>query len=220
MKGCHNILPLVDALPELYQPIFNCAGLDKISSRPCEDRWLLIRQVYEQACRYFNRPLRVLDLGCAQGFFSMHLAAEGASVYGVDFNDKNIAVCCVLAEHYPEYDVRFEQNDIQVVIDDLELDQYDLVLGLSVFHHLIHAQGLASVQRLIAALAEKIPLGIYELALKDEPLYWATSQPDNPEDVLKYYGFLSEISRLSTHLSVVTRPLYVATSIARLLPKL
>ncbi|MBD4081378.1 kinase, partial [Xanthomonas citri pv. citri] len=85
-----NMGALVAALPEKYQPIFAHPDLSDGSSRGCEDRLLLIRQCAQRLQATLGRPLRVLDLGCAQGFFSLSLAAEGHTVHGVDFLDLNV----------------------------------------------------------------------------------------------------------------------------------
>lgn len=59
----------VAALPEKYQPIFGHPELSEGSSRGCEDRFVLIRECAQRLQGELGRPLRVLDLGCAQGFF-------------------------------------------------------------------------------------------------------------------------------------------------------
>lgn len=59
----------VAALPEKYQPIFGHPELSEGSSRGCEDRFVLIRECARRLQGELGRPLRVLDLGCAQGFF-------------------------------------------------------------------------------------------------------------------------------------------------------
>jgi len=58
----------VAVLPEKYQPVFGHPGLSKGSSRRCEDRLALIRKCTKALQDEIGRPLRILDLGCAQGF--------------------------------------------------------------------------------------------------------------------------------------------------------
>ena len=207
-----NIGALVAALPEKYQPIFAHPELSDGSSRGCEDRLVLIRQCAQRLQHALGRPLRVLDLGCAQGFFSLNLAADGHTVHGVDFLDLNVNVCKALAAENPACAATFEHGTVEDVIDRLEHDECDLVLGLSVFHHLIHDKGIMKVSALCRKLSETTSAGIYELALREEPLYWAPSLSQDPAELLSSYAFLRLLSQQQTHLSAVSRPLYFASS--------
>lgn len=207
-----KLAQLVSDLPEIYQPVFGheelCAGV----SRPCEDRLVSVVRVYDALQTHLNRPLRVLDLGCAQGFFSLELAARGAEVTGIDCLDENIAVCIALAEEHPDYNVRFETGRIEDWIGQAAELSYDLVLGLSVFHHLIHEKGAESTQGIIDSLAESSGLLLIEAALKEEPLYWADAQPEDPRTLFEHCAFVQETARHSTHLSAVTRPMYAVSN--------
>ena len=173
MKEKINIATAVESIPEKYQPIFGHPLLSDGSSRGCEDRLAVIRHCTGRLQEKLKRPLRILDLGCAQGYFSMSLASDGHTVHGVDFLDLNVAVCNALAREYPQCNVSFQHGTIQEVIAELAPGSYDLVLGLSVFHHLIHEQGLETCIELCRRLSEMIAAGIFELAVREEPLYWA-----------------------------------------------
>jgi len=212
-KNISNLLPgLVGALPEVYQPIFAHPELSGIVSRDCEDRFLHITQAYRALEGQLNRPLRVLDLGCAQGFFSFNLAKLGAMVDGVDYLDANIEVCRALATEYPEFKVSFQVGRIEDILPLVEQDQYDLVLGLSVFHHLVYKKGINVVKEMLAELSGKITAGIFELALHTEPVYWAPFQPQNSRSILDGFIFVHELAEHKTHLSDVYRPLFVASN--------
>ncbi|KLD73498.1 methyltransferase domain-containing protein [Xanthomonas hyacinthi] len=212
MNESQNIAGLVAALPEKYQPIYAHPELSEGSSRGCEDRLLLIRECARRLQSVLGRSIRVLDLGCAQGFFSLSLAADGHGVRGVDFLDRNVAVCQGLAREHPEFDAVFEHATIEEVVERLGAGEYDLVLGLSVFHHLVHAQGVARVNELCRKLADVTCAAIFEMALREEPLYWAASLPQDPAELLASFGFVRLLSRQATHLSTVSRPLYYASN--------
>ncbi|WP_160288680.1 methyltransferase domain-containing protein [Pseudomonas knackmussii] len=201
----------VSDLPEIYQPIYGHIEFSTEASRSCEDRLERILQVYRALETAIGRPLRVLDIGCAQGYFSFNLAECGASVRGVDYLPQNINLCRTLAEEHPELDICFEIDRAEAVIDRITQDQYDLVLGLSVFHHVIHEHGVLASQKLLSRISETTRAAIFEFALKEEPLYWAKSQPDNPDALLVDFPFIHELSRHQTHLCEVARPLYVAS---------
>jgi O-antigen chain-terminating methyltransferase len=207
-----DLSQLIDELPELYQPIFNRPDYTHGSSRACADRLDEISRAYRALARELDRPLRVLDLGCAQGFFSLSLGQLGATVHGVDYLAQNIAVCDALAEENPQLDVTFEMGRIEDVLERLADEQFDIVLGLSVFHHLIHEHGVAPIVTLLDTILNQTGLFICEFALCTEPLYWGPSQPQKPRDLLKNAQFIHEVSRYETHLADIKRPLYVASN--------
>ncbi|GAB2940895.1 methyltransferase domain-containing protein [Hafnia psychrotolerans] len=207
-----RIETLVNELPEIYQTIYGYSELSTAVSRECHDRLVEIEIVYTALENKLGRPLRVLDFGCAQGFFCFSLAKRGASVVGVDFQKENIDLCNALAEENPEMAVRFLQGRIEEIITTIKDNEYDLITGLSVFHHIVHQHGSDTVRGWIADLAGKTAAMIFELALHEEPLYWAPSLPENPRDILNGCHFVHEIGRFSTHLSDISRPLYVASN--------
>ncbi len=204
--------PLIADLPEIYQPVFGHPGLSTHVSRQCTDRLENIAAVHDALQGLLGRPLRVLDLGCAQGFFSLSLAERCGIVHGVDYLDKNIAVCKALATENQGLSVSFEVDRIENVINHLEADQYDLVLGLSVFHHLVHEHGVAKVRELLDRAGACSAALVGEFALRDEPLYWAPAQPHDPRTLLEGYAFVHELARHNTHLAPIPRPLYVASN--------
>lgn len=203
---------LVAALPEIYQPIYQHPEHSAQVSRICEDRLVYIKKIYKLLEMKRGRPLHVLDLGCAQGFFSLSLAELGATVVGVDFLQPNIDVCNALATAHPGHKVNFYVGRVENIIEIIEAGQFDLVLGLSVFHHIVHVRGLEFTQKLLASLAVKTSTGIYEMALPTEPPDWAMSQPANPRSLLGSYAFVHEMAQMKTHLSDITRPLYIASN--------
>lgn len=203
---------LVADLPEVYQPIYGHSDLSDHASRPCADRLEVIAGIYDALQELKGAPLKVLDLGCAQGFFSLSLASRGATVRGVDFLDKNVAVCTALALENPQFDATFEVGRVEDVIDRLEPGQYDLVLGLSVFHHVIHERGIDEVKRLFQYAANVCGALILEIALQEGDLFWAASQPEDPRSLLEALNFVREVTRCKTHLTSVERPLFLASN--------
>ncbi len=206
-----RIKNLVEKLPEVYQPIYGHPEFTQRASRACDDRLAAIVRCYDSLAALLGRPLKVLDLGCAQGYFGFGLAARGAQVHGVDQLEANVELCRKLAAENPKLQATFEVGSAEEAIADLEPEAYDLILGLSVLHHVIHAKGQAEVGALIERASFCVGALILELALREEPLYWAPAQPADPRDLLAKIGFVREIARFSTHLSEIPRPLYVAS---------
>lgn len=203
---------LVSALPEVYQTIYGHPEWDGNVSRDCNERLEKIGQVYDTLSRKLDRPLRVLDLGCAQGFFSLSLASKGASVQGIDFLQENIDVCNALAEEYQDFSLQFAVGRIEDVITQLTSNQYDLAIGLSVFHHMVHQHGIGQVKLWLQRLTESVHGVILELALKEEPLYWGPSQPDDPRELIEQCSFYLQMARFDTHLSDISRPMYLVSN--------
>ena len=75
-----KLAELVKDLPEFYQPIYGHGEWDDKPLRNCRDRLSVIKKIYDDLSARLQRPLRVLDLGCAQGFFSLNIASWGGSV--------------------------------------------------------------------------------------------------------------------------------------------
>lgn len=208
-----DIQQLIDNLPELYQPIFERPQLSQNCSRESADRLREITAIYKALESKLGRPLRVLDLGCAQGFFSLSLGALGATVHGIDYSERNIELCNFLAAENPNIKASFWFGKIEDFLKTLEQDQFDLVLGLSVFHHLIYEHGIEHVQSLLNSILQRCQIFIAEFALKEEPLYWGDAQPEAPRELLEDVAFVHEIARYSTHLADIKRPLFVASNV-------
>lgn len=207
-----RLADLVSQLPEIYQPIYGHPDLSGQPSRPSEDRWEEIRRLHAALAKKLGRPVRVLDLGCSQGFFALSLAEAGASVVGVDYNEANIAVCKALAAEHLAFQATFAVGKVEDVLARMQPGEFDLLLGLSVFHHLNHEHGHGAVTRMLAECAPKILCGIFELALASEPVYWAPAQPERPHAILEGFEFVHALSHHGTHLSEVRRPLVVASN--------
>ena len=207
-----DLKELVEGLPEVYQPIYNHPDLSKNISRVCQDRLKHIDSVYSALAKRMQRPLKVLDLGAAQGYFSFNLAKIGANVQGVDYSAENIAVCNKLASEFGDLDVCFQCCRIEELIPSIKKGQYDLVLGLSVFHHVIYDHGISAVTEMLGNLASKVEVGLFEFAQSSEPLYWAESQPGRSSELLNSFAFSHELSQHGTHLSTILRPLYFASN--------
>ena len=207
-----QLASLVAALPEAYQPVYAHPELSSTASRACEDRWHQLRTLYLALEQDMGRSLRVLDLGCAQGFFSLSLGELGASILGVDHEPANIRLCTALLGEHSGFDVRFEEAAIEEVLVQLAPNEYDLVLGLSVFHHLCHQHGKETVRDWVSVMATKVTAAVFELALASEPLYWSSALPSDERDLLEGFRFVHELSSHGTHLSETRRPLFVCSN--------
>jgi O-antigen chain-terminating methyltransferase len=203
---------LVSFLPEMYQPIFGHSDLSANALRASDDRLAYITEAYLALGKELGRPLRVLDLGCAQGYIALHVAALGAKVHGVEGLFINYAVCMKLALENPQLSLTFEHGRVEDAIEALRPNEYDLVLGLSIFHHIIKGRGLDVVQGYMKHISECCSAGIFEMAMAQEPLSWADAQPTDVRTLLTDFAFVHEIARTPNHLSSQQRPLFFASN--------
>ena len=180
----------VKNLPELYQPLFGHEVYGIQPTRNCFDRLPYIKKIFDALTNELKRPLRVLDLGCNLGFFSLH-AAEwngGGAVTGVDLDERNIRVCKILASEHPNYKINFITAKIEEFIPTVKADEYDLVFCFNVLHWVTPKFGFPFVQNLLKNLAEKIPTGLFEFATKSE--FPDNNLPVNYRDFLQGYSFI------------------------------
>ena len=187
----------VERLPEQCQPIWGYQQFDASAQRPSVDRLEIIRDFVADIAEDLGRPARVLDVGCAQGYFSLGLAEAGAVVTGLDHCAENIDLCRLLASGH-------DINGCNFLLEDLESHlasavEYDVVIALSVLHHVAHARGQRFALDLLGSVAERARFLVLEFATPDEPLYWAQSQPEVGV-WFEGFSFARSLHRERTHL--------------------
>ena len=197
---------LISQLPELYQPVYGRVGNDtsRVADSP---RTAQILSTIDLIAAHFDRPIRILDLGSAQGYYCFLAAERHHHVTGVDYLPINIAVSRAIHQQHPELSVEFVEADLDGVSALVAEGDFDLVLGLSILHHIVHRDGREATAALVQQLRDNVPFGLFEMALRDEPVYWAESLPNDPRATLAPYEFIRELAWSPTHLSDVERPL-------------
>jgi SAM-dependent methyltransferase len=124
---------------------------------------------------------RVLDLGCSGGFFSLSVARTARSVTGVDGDARVI-------EQNREAAKRLGLTNVEFLCERITpaflatLERYDVVLFLSVFHHILvtsrtydwnDARAESSAGELLRAIAERADTYVFEIGRPDECFDWA-----------------------------------------------
>ena len=79
--------------------------------------------------------LRVADLGCLEGGFSLELAKQGMIATGVEAREKNIEKCRLLADHFELPQLSFVKDDVKNFSAD-NYGTFDVVLALGILYHL------------------------------------------------------------------------------------
>lgn len=107
----------------------------------------------------------VLDIGCANGFFSFEAESHGASrVVGVELREKRFQHALLLKKILNS-DVEFTKMNI---LDDIANEKFDIVLLLNVIHHI--KEPMRALRNLSAITNEKL---IIEFPTFSDPKYKA-----------------------------------------------
>lgn len=197
----------VKKIPEIYQTIYGFP--EYTTSRDCTDREKYILNVIDKWQKVNGRPAKVLDIGCAQGYYCFKAAELGADVTGVDFNAENITLCKMLAQHHKK-DITFVCEGVGLTFVS-NLDRYDIIIALSVFHH-IAMSGYYLAKDMFETICKKADIVIAEMAVKQEHVYWNKTLPEDYEDWFTASLFYKEMAYMPTHLSEVKRPLIFSSN--------
>lgn len=202
-----DVVRKLAAQVEPYQPIYGLEGIINNPSRNSIDRARAIEIAIEPV-----RGRRILDIGSSLGFMSFYLADRGAFLEGWESNAANVEVAKAIAR-VNGLRVCFRATEMNLqTVQGIPPGRFDVILVLSVLHHIIHSQGLDAAQTIVAELLQRVPFLVCELASQGEntSLTWDRSQPQDPMAVLGKIPAGSHVRRLgefSTHLSDRDRPL-------------
>jgi len=89
------------------------------------------------------KNLRVLDIGCAYGGFSIAMAKRGAHVTGIDVSPQFIEYARTNAKGDVELDTRVMDASSSEVRDNFERSEFDLILLNDVLEHIYDTTSLA-----------------------------------------------------------------------------
>lgn len=210
-----HLLRMYAALPEAYQPAWGFEDTCAHASRASHDRL----DVLSPTIAVFpgDATLRILDIGCAQGYFSLALVHElrqlgrDVQMVGVDYLEDNVRFCTQLAEHHG-LDARFIHDRFDAgFFDRHELEDFDVVLALNVLHHLRQKEGRQAVTAALAAIREHSRSMLCEIAQPQEALDWVDDWQGSDDVMLENFAFHRRLARFATHLTDVERPLYVCS---------
>ncbi len=209
----YSVKEAVERLPEIYQNIYGYPEYINESSRICTDREKVITTIVSDMQVFLNKKnLKVLDIGCAQGYYSLLLAEMGCNVWGIDYLDKNIDLCNVLKEKNGFTNCRFDVNTLTEEFVYGLHEEYDVILLTSVMHHIALQNGYKKAREIFEKLALHTRIILNEMALKQEPVYWNEYLPDEYEDWFEKIAFFDEQAWFGTHLSGIKRPFIVCSN--------
>lgn len=131
------------------------------------------------------RGKSVLDLGCSGGYFSLNIASEANHVLGVDGDPEVIRQNIALAREKGVGNVKFVEASLTRQFISV-LPQYDIVLFLSVFHHMLGASDAydwnseelrSEAFDTLGEIRKKARVLVFEMGYPDEGYDWSTKLP-------------------------------------------
>jgi cyclopropane fatty-acyl-phospholipid synthase-like methyltransferase len=159
-----------------YEPV-EIAGRQYDGLRQSESRWQAIASVLSS---YEARS--VLDIGCAEGWFIRRAAKDlNCFAIGVEASDR-----LLLGEISRLHDGLERTAILQATLtakDILALPRCDVVMCLSVVHHVIRWQGMEAALDFVRALGTRaVKALIFEMGTSEEgKLMWSHLLPDMPD---------------------------------------
>jgi len=136
-----------------YQPLSSkCKGM-----RACAERFEAIRENIAGGSL-------CLDVGCNTGYFAHEMARMGIFTIGLESEMKNVIVADA---RYSAPNLLFKHFSLDSDTA-MSLPEADIILFLSVFHHLVKSEGRDGAIEVLRTLAEKC----------SRQLYFETGQPE------------------------------------------
>jgi SAM-dependent methyltransferase len=102
------------------------------------DNSAIMRQVIRAVCDLAHRPLaglRVLDLACAHGYYSLEMAKLGAQVLGIEGRESWLEQARRAKQDAALPNVEFVQDDVRNLSKE-RYGEFDIVLCLGILYHL------------------------------------------------------------------------------------
>ena len=161
-----------------YHPIWMGTTSIQTATRKCTDRWTLVEQAID---RFGSKNL--LDLGCADGYFTRMAGEKGLFSIGVDYEHRRLS----LIEGARMFD---KSKNSGFVLSNIDVDfltklpTFDVVLFFSIMHHIWrqypHEYGL-QVLREIRRITKHVMF--FDTGQSNEvSTTWASKIPDMGSD--------------------------------------
>ena len=135
------------SLTKSYQPDpFVSTELQSKSWRKSSDRFDTMIQSLP------HQPFTCLDIGCNEGYFTFKMAEKGAYCLGVDAGRNEIMIADALAKIHKVNNISFVNLSVDSKIARL-FPTFDVVIFMSVFHHLVRHNGLDDAKATLTSLS-------------------------------------------------------------------
>lgn len=201
----------VQRLPELYQPLYGHESESPDARRACADRLGCIANTLEA---FREMPVRLVDVGSAQGYFTLALAERfpGFDCVGLDNLAENVEVARRLAAERPRAPAFLVAEVRSGALRPWLGEGANAVLLLNVLHHICTRYGWEETDRFLAEVAQSADIVFLELASAAERLEWTADLPSDDDAWLRHFGFVQALGEFDTHIPGVRRRLYVCSA--------
>lgn len=161
----------------IYYRFFNRSAVDYHGERvDNEERWEYIKPVVENA-------ESVIDIGCAEGFFTRRAAATDAFSLGFDYKQERIERARERADTIDGCGfMRWDIGSANVT----QLPTVDVILFMTVHHHWEKAFGLDTAEWMFQVVMDRCDVLVYEPP-GDRPIIKNENGLLDPADSLEYY---------------------------------
>jgi SAM-dependent methyltransferase len=182
-----------------YQPTSSgliIGGSRVASTRECHDRLGLIIKHLPQGNR------NVLDIGSNTGYYLFELARLGYLCHGIDSDPELVCYTSLMTYLTNCNGVSCEVGKLDLSFIE-RMPSYDVILCLSVMHHIILAEGLATADAILQKLATKTKdILFFEMGQSNEiSADWSGRLPvmtPDPETWISSWLLKSGFSRVKT----------------------
>jgi len=156
-----------------YQPVR--IGTHQLASgaRTCSDRWALIERVLNR-----TGATSLLDLGCAEGYFVQQAASRGCIAVGIDADVRRLTIAQNTSLLNRIEGAGFVYSHITTETIE-KMPSFDVVLCLSVLHHVMYEHGVDHAKKLMKAILKRTRMGlIFDMGQSNEVTHnWSSLLP-------------------------------------------
>lgn len=159
-------------LRDLYFSMYGCLGKYEYPiEHPAFAKWKAVRSYALRLKGILSvvgavKGKRVLDIGCAEGAFSHHLAKRGAKVVGVDYCSWRTELAEGVSKLYelPPDNPMFLAIRFERYLKERPAERFDFILFLSLFHHFLR-RGLKSTWQKMELVSQRTDMMFLEADL-------------------------------------------------------
>ncbi|HVV68393.1 MAG TPA: class I SAM-dependent methyltransferase [Gammaproteobacteria bacterium] len=161
--------------------------------------------VAAQLRQLLGRPLRVVDLGCDDGLFSLQLACEGDEVIGADSNQAHILTCQARAKElgltttFVTADISNWQNCGK---------SFDLALAFN----LTQLSDLTKIEKTVQALSQRATIALITSSWQNTQENTSNPLPANPFQLLRPYAYLEKLTEYPSSVTDIKNPVFFCSN--------
>lgn len=222
MESSNKLSELLKNLPCQYQNIFNHPEFD--SATLGIDTKKNAAYISELISQYKNlthkKNVKVLDIGCAQGYYALTAAKNGCDVEAIDLEDANIALCNYLNKE-SSHNVKFRTGFFDLnFVKTIKEGEYDFIFLFNVIHHIAcgcaygYKGGRMQAKKIMNLLSTKCKILVGSLAVCGERAIWSKYLPQDYRDWLIDFKFYDEVrwQYINSSFQNIYRPVVLASN--------